>query len=515
MHRVRSITAFERLADTSASAQAFTSDMSEAATSAFPTVVGTATDPSGPLRFAALTASANAQFGMRALEQGLRGVADTMDNALEERRARLEARITKDMDFHDLDPVELERDLAALERDLELAVGDTIVTDSARLLTQQASAEASVYAQYEMARAALAAQQIKVQEGLAAIASLNTEAIRGELDVAQRLNEYLLVVQRASLLDAKYDQLVAQRSDILAIIGSPASFFGRANRLLQAENRLDRAKSSLMDWLVALEYYAVRPFINERVQILLARNHYQLAEIGANMAALQESCGGPINRSIATVSLRDDLLGLSLPVIDDTTGIEVSSAARLRDVMSAAAIPLDKRVRYTSNSSVGDLLRRPDEILAAVFRLTLNDFANLAATCNAKIVGVRIQLVGEFDEGRPTVTLLYDGAAQLRSCQPGIDDYVAAVAPGVTSFGSVTSVTAPGQGASPVAGVNEFPEGDFNRTLAGLPLAAEYTLLVDTQLGENGQFDWDRLEDVLLEVEYAYQDPFPEGRCGD
>jgi hypothetical protein len=79
----------------------------------------------------------------------------------------------------------------------------------------------------------------------------------------------------------------------------------------------------------------------------------------------------------------------------------------------------------------------------------------------------------------------------------------------------VTSVTAPGQGASPVAGVNEFPEGDFNRTLAGLPLAAEYTLLVDTQLGENGQFDWDRLEDVLLEVEYAYQDPFPEGRCGD
>ena len=515
MHRVRSITAFERLADVSASAQAYAYDMSEATAAAFPTSIGTSSDPSGPLRFGILTGTANAQLGLRAVEQGLRGVADTMDNALEERRARLEAQITEDMDFHDLDPVELERDLAALERDLEVALGDTIEADAARLLTEQASAEAAVYAQYEMARAALAAQQIKTREGLAAIASLNTEAIRAELDVAQRLNEYLLVVQRASLLDAKYDQLVAQRSDILAIIGSPASFFGRANRLLQAENRLDRAKSSLMDWLVALEYYAVRPFINERVQILLARNHYQLAEIAANMAALQDSCGGPVNRSIATVSLRDDLLGLSLPVIDDTTGNEVSSAARLRDVMTAAAIPLDKRVRYTSNSSVGDLLRRPDEILAAVFPLTLDDFANLAATCNAKIVGVRIQLVGQFDEGRPTVTLLYDGVAQLQSCQPGIDDYVAAVAPGVTSFGSVTSVTAPGQGASPVAGVNEFPGGDFNRTLAGLPLAAQYTLLVDTQLGENGQFDWDRLEDVLLEVEYAYQDPFPEGRCGD
>ncbi|MFT6400222.1 MAG: hypothetical protein ACJAYU_004992, partial [Bradymonadia bacterium] len=272
MHRVRSITAFERLADTSASAQAFAYDMSQGMADSFPSSVGVATDPSGPLRFAVLAAGAGAQFGMRAVEQGLRGVADTMDNALEERRARLEARITQDMDFHDLDPVELERDLAALERDLELAVGDTIAADSARLLSEQASAEASVYAQYEMARAALAGQQIKTREGLAAIASLNTEAIRAELNVAQRLNEYLLVVQRASLLDAKYDQLVAQRSDILAIIGSPASFFGRANRLLQAENRLDRAKSSLMDWLVALEYFAVRPFINERVQILLARN---------------------------------------------------------------------------------------------------------------------------------------------------------------------------------------------------------------------------------------------------
>ncbi|MFT4703964.1 MAG: hypothetical protein ACI81R_001659 [Bradymonadia bacterium] len=516
MHSVRSITAFERLADTAASAREFAYDMTNASAEALPGAVGTSTDPSGPLRFAIYLGGAGAQLGMRAVEQGLRGIADTTANALEERRARNEARITADMDVHALDADILARDLLAFETQLELQSSVTGGDfDFALLLSEQARAEADIAAQYEVARAALASQQIRVRDGLFEIASLNTEAIRSELDVSQRINEYLLLVQRASLLDAKYDQLAAQRSDVLAIVGSPASFFGRANRLLQAENRLERAKSSLMDWLVALEYYAVRPFIDERVQILLARNHYQLEEISANMAALQESCGGAINRSIAVVSLRDDLLGMRLSVIDQTTNEAVSSAGRLRDLMAAAAIPLDKRVRYTSNSSIGDLLRRPDEILAAVFQLTLNDFANLGATCNAKIVGIRMQLVGEFGPGRPTVTLLYDGVSQLRSCQPGIDDYVAAVAPGVTSFGSITSVTAPGQGASPVAGVNEFPEGDFNRTLAGLPLASQYTLLVDTQLGENGVFDWDRLEDVLLEVEYAYQDPFPEGRCGN
>ena len=65
---------------------------------------------------------------------------------------------------------------------------------------------------------------------------------------------------------------------------------------------------------------------------------------------------------------------------------------------------------------------------------------------------------------------------------------------------------------SPVAGVNEFPL-NLNQTLGGLPLASQYTVLIDTTAGQNEDIDWSRLEDVKLRVEYGYQDLFPAGQC--
>ena len=64
-----------------------------------------------------------------------------------------------------------------------------------------------------------------------------------------------------------------------------------------------------------------------------------------------------------------------------------------------------------------------------------------------------------------------------------------------------------------MAGVNAFPEGAPNTSLAGLPLASEYTVLIDTNIGENAGFDWTKLEDVRLRLTYSYQDVFPEGQC--
>ncbi len=515
MHLVRSISAFERLAATTSSAREYGQMMTEAFSEGFPKLVGVAgADLSAPLRLATLTSGATAAFSLRAVEQGFLGVADTMDDALQERRARNEAELTADMDRHAVDEQQLERDLLEFEEALAISAarGDGDTT-RIQVMLEQTRADVTLAIEYEQARAALKAMQIEVQQGLAEWARLESEAVRAEIQYAQRLNEYLMVVQRASLLNAKYAQLTAQRVDINQLVGSPSSFFGRANELVQAENRLESAKRALMDWLVTLEYAAVRPFIDERVQILLARNHYQLSAIAGRLSELQDRCGGPISERVSTVSLRDDLLRITQPIVDDTTGEAFDSQSRFRELLRNALIPLDKRVRYTSNSTIGDLLRRPDSILAAVFRLSLGDFANLAATCNAKIRGFRVQLVGDIGEGQPTVTLLYDGAAELRSCQPGIDDYVESVAPGVTAFGSISVVSTQGRGASPVAGINAFPPDDFNLALDGLPLASEYTIVVDTELGENARFDWDALEDVLIEFSYQYQDPFPEGQC--
>ncbi len=75
--------------------------------------------------------------------------------------------------------------------------------------------------------------------------------------MTQRKVAYASIVQRAQLLEGRLRNLVAQRDMANLNLGSPSIVFGWANQLEQAENRLARAKSKLMDWVVGLEYLAV------------------------------------------------------------------------------------------------------------------------------------------------------------------------------------------------------------------------------------------------------------------
>ena len=50
-------------------------------------------------------------------------------------------------------------------------------------------------------------------------------------------------------------------------------------------------------------------------------------------------------------------------------------------------------------------------------------------------------------------------------------------------------------------------------TLDGLPLASEYTLLIDTSVGDNAKLDLSKLEDVRIRINSGYQDLFAEGQC--
>lgn len=342
---------------------------------------------------------------------------------------------------------------------------------------------------------------------------LELKVAQARHQILQRSMDYYQVVQRAQLVASKLDALERQRQEINNILGSPAAVFSQANKVTQAEQRLERAKSRLIDWLVALEYYAVRPFMDQRVQILLARNHYQLEEIAKKMQQLQNSCGGAINEQSSELSLRDDLLGLTQAALDAVEGVELTPTTQLRAMMDEGYVPVDRRVRYSADESVGQLVNRPDEVMAISFDLDLNNFANLETTCNAKLKSVNVQLVGEIGQGRPTVTILYDGMGQLRSCQPNINAYVEQIGQELTSFGSITRLRSKGRSISPVAGVNVFAGEAGNTSLGGLPLASQYTVLIDKSAGENGKFDWSKLEDVRLKVDYTYQDLFPEGRC--
>lgn len=168
---------------------------------------------------------------------------------------------------------------------------------------------------------------------------------------------------------------------------------------------------------------------------------------------------------------------------------------------------------YTSHSTLGDLLENNDGRVGGVtFDIGLDDSANLAATCNAKVDAISVQLVGDLGKARPTVSVLYDGTSRLRSCQPGIAEHVELIGTERTHFGEITLLKTPGRAIAPLAGINTWLE-DSNESLGGLPLASQYTLLIDTKLGENDELDWSQLEDVLLKVEYSYSDLFPEGQC--
>ena len=97
----------------------------------------------------------------------------------------------------------------------------------------------------------------------------------------------------------------------------------------------------------------------------------------------------------------------------------------------------------------------------------------------------------------------------MLSCQPGIDAYVRTFAPDWRQqnyFGSKSQFVTERRAFSSVAGLNEM--GPPNVSLAGLPLASEFTLIIDTTMEANRAVNWRKLADIELELTYSYQDVF-------
>jgi hypothetical protein len=340
------------------------------------------------------------------------------------------------------------------------------------------------------------------------------EVDQAALAVQQRILEYKLTVQDAQLAEARRALLQAQFTDANSLLGSPAVVFSRVNRLDRADLYLNDAKDKMMNWLTALEYLAVRPFVDHRIAILLARNPAQLERIALALDTVQNTCGGNTSQASLDLSVRDNLLRIDQPIAD-VDGSIVTPAARFRSLMQRGAIPIDRRVRYSTDQTIGGLISKNSGVLATSFTLSLENFGNLALACNAKVIGFDVSLVGAIGSGLPVVTLLYDGTSHVRSCQPDINAYVQSIGGSSwTHFGAVTLFHTTGRSASPNAGINGFLAGNnANVTLDGLPLASEYTLLIDTSVGDNAKLDWAKLEDVRIRINYGYQDLFAAGQC--
>jgi hypothetical protein len=412
----------------------------------------------------------------------------------------------------EIDTAMAANELTQLQAELQVSLQQNATAEEqARDAIMMLEAELEAEAQAQRDLAAMYNRRDDVFARIVGENDRTTEIQQAQYTLQQRQTAYLRVVQRAQLLDGRLRNLVAQRTQLNQNLGSPSVVFGWANQLEQAESRLERAKDKMMDWVVALEYLAVRPFMDARLQILLARNTYQLADIATSLEDIQSRCGGAINTNSSELSLRDDVMQANTGLLDSASGEVLSAAQTFRAILARAQIPGDTRVRFSADATIGDLLARGG-IWAASFDLGLNDFANLGASCNAKIQDISIQLVGtDLGNAQPTVGLAYDGSSTVRSCQPDIDAIVDGIGRDATAFSGVTLFRTPGRVLAPTAGINEF--GQPNQTLVGLPLASQYTVLIDPTLGENAAIKWDNLEDVRISINYAYQDFYPPGQC--
>ncbi len=483
--------------------------LAETTAEGYPKAVGLSNDVSFAGRLIIGLAAYGVTAGLRAAATALDTAAASVELSLTEDRARRDANLEELADLADLQVRQTENQLAdmttrlrvhALQTEAAVAQREALIDALRRNLELDLARDRDLIE--------LRDRRDKVRLRLADSSALQARVARAEVVATRHLLEYFEVVQRAQLLQGRYAALSARLENLNELIASPAVIFAFANRLARAESRVDRARTLLFDWLVALEYYAVRPFIDQRLAILLARNPSQLEAISNELVRLQNACGGNVNTAIAELSLRDDLLKVGFET-EARTGAE-----RFREVLKRGNVPIDTQVRYSTDQRVGDLLRAR-KVLAATFTLSLDDFANLPQTCNSKVASLDVQLVGEgLGTARPTVSVLYDGTSTLRSCQPNIRDLVSTLAPGTTSFGPLTRFRTKGRSVSPVASINTFGLSDsVNRGLEGLPLASTYTVLIDPDAGENKAVDWSRLEDVKLKLTWAYQDLFPVGQC--
>ena len=335
---------------------------------------------------------------------------------------------------------------------------------------------------------------------------LDGEVARADAAVTYALLDYHRIVAAATQERAELVRRRLQRGQIAQLIGGPQAVFFAANGLVEAEREIDRAKRKMNDWLVSLEYAAVRPFYNERMSILLARNTYQLRAIADRLSDLEAQCGGATSQQEVTISLRRDLLK-----IDSVPGT-LTPEQRFRAVLLESPVPTDARMRISVSETAQQIATNARVVN---FDLGLDDFANLALTCNAKIAGISLRLVGtNLGSGQPVATLLYNGQTSTYSCQPGIDAYVRTFGQGDTTFGATTSFVVNGRSTSPVAGITEM--GSPSLSFAGLPLAGGFTLVIDPALPANQGINWDALDDIEIGLSYGWQDVFAsESDCAN
>lgn len=439
---------------------------------------------------------------------------------IEQRREafRLE-RQTLDNDFASFtDGIEKSREELALEQ-LEaqgiFEVTETQLRDAiASLEGDERLRQAELRAEEERLRDfdRLESAQSRVLNEAARIESLNLRVLRSEFNIEQAVAEYGSWLRQAESAADRIRRLNRRKNNSLALERSPAVLFRFANDLKRAERKVEDARRAMMDWLVAIEYYSVRPFVDLRRDTLLASSPNQFEDLVNAYERREQTCGaGAPTEEVVTISLRDYVYRIDGPKLDPVTGETLTPAEQFRAYIGDEYIPVDKSIRYAPDTDIGDFQRFQHRLLTSTFVLDVNSFANLRTACNAKIRSVSLNFVGDIQirpGAVPEFTLIYDGVASLRSCHPNLSEVVQQIGADVTSFGLISTFENSGRAISGLGGVNEFSTTE-NILLAERPLGAQYTLVISENTETNSDFQLERLEDIVVRIRYSHQATFP------
>lgn len=329
---------------------------------------------------------------------------------------------------------------------------------------------------------------------------------QAENEVERMIDEVAAMQERAELLAYQLDRFAMDREEREALRNTPQRYFDRIGLLHEVEERFESTRGALFDALVAVEYTAVRPFFTWRDRIVRATSVQELATILDSLRRLRQVCGGERSERTDTISLRRDVLGIRTPVVDPLTEGIVAPAEQLRSALTAAWFPretLDALDPRTSRRIVE--AQQAGTLLAVSFELRTEEFSGLFAVCNARNQSLSATLIGDVGVANPQITIIHDGQAALVSCH---DERVMASWQN-TQFGPTTLLSTRATESTANVTINEAPlPGSGNRSLRELPVAARYTLFIETAAGDNRNLDWSRLEDITLTWTYEYQNFF-------
>ena len=338
-----------------------------------------------------------------------------------------------------------------------------------------------------------------------------------EIAKYRALIEYLTIAQHADFVASQYDTLLARYQLARNSMFLVSDFFVPAPELYSVESFIENARENLSDYLTAIEYLTVRPFVELRRAIYTARGTNDLEKIYEQLNDLPNECStGTLSPNKFILSLREQL-GITNAEFDN-----LRPEDRFNLILSRVNLPVSTQTRSMSTSLTADVIASGD--FSSVSFNIGTQIANISSSCNAKINGIRIRLVSKpgkkinenNDDAIPSVDLIYSGQTQLLSCHLNIEHIVSSVSP-YTTYGLYSTFSSESFADGINVGIYEVSEGENytfdNPTefddvtvyngLNNYPLMSTYSIVIDPSKGSNDKINWDNVADIEVQIDYT------------